>query len=253
MKTTCLAIGLCVLVQGASASIYSDSFDSINPAWHADRYAPAFFDSIIDPTPRNSGNVLRLGVSDADSAANRPAAFADAFYNTQGQNLGINTSTGPAWTVTADVFIDSSWDPTLGNSRRTGLWTRDSNPVEGDSNYPIISFLSENSAFSLRAWDSLVGWHDLSIASFNGFDSWNTLSIQATGSSFDYFLNGTYLWSDTTVSTPGNEDLSRVFLQAYNFGQGGYEVYWDNLVVTPAPGSASLIGLGALTLIRRRR
>ena len=248
------SFGLCVLVgNAAGGAIFTDTFDSIDPNWITDRYEPAMFESIADPTLRNEGNVLRLGVDDADSEANRPGAFSSTFYNTQGRQMNMAPGVGPNWSVSADVFIDASWDPANGNSRRTGLWTRDSNPVENDSNYPIMSFLSQDNDFSLRAWDSLVGWHDLGLSSFNGFDTWNTMTIEATGSSFDYYLNGTFLWSDLTASTPGNEDLSRFFLQAYNFGDGGYEVYWDNVSVTPTPGTLSLLGIGVLACGRRRR
>lgn len=247
-------MGLCALAGNATGGvIFADTFDSINPNWTTDRYAPAIFESIADPTLRNDGNVLRLGVDDADSETNRPGAFSSTFYNTQGRQMNMAPGVGPSWTISAEVFIDSSWDPTTGNSRSTGIWTRDSNPVENNSNYPIMNFHTQDNNFSLRAWDSLVGWQDLGTSAFNGFDTWNTMTIEATGSSFDYYLNGTFLWSDLTASTPGNEDLSRFFLQAYNFGEGGYEVYWDNLVVTPTPGTLSLLGLGVLGCQRRRR
>ena len=248
------SLGFCVVAANAAGgSIFTDTFDSIDPGWGTDRYAPAIFESIADPTLRNDGNVLRLGVDDADSATNRPGAFSGTFYNTQGRQMNMAPGVGPLWSVSAEVYIDSSWDPANGNSRRTGLWTRDSNPVENDSNYPIMSFLTQENDFSLRAWDSQVGWRDLGISSFNGFNTWNTMTIESTGSSFDYYLNGSFLWSDLTASSPGNEDLSRFFLQAYNFGEGGYEVYWDNLIVTPTPGTLSLLGLGMLGFQRRRR
>ncbi|MCA9302627.1 MAG: hypothetical protein KC996_00745 [Phycisphaerales bacterium] len=251
MRRNPMIVALALATLPAVASVYTDSFDSINPAWTTDRYAPSLFESIADPTPRNDGNVLRLGVSDADSELNRPASYASSFYNTQGRQMNI--SAGPVWSVSAEVYIDSSWDPINGNSRRTGLWTRDSNPVENNSNYPIFSFLSDNGSFQIRAYDSQAGWHNLGTSAFNGFDSWNTVRIESTGSSFDYYLNDTYLWSDLTYSATGFEDLRTVYLQAYNFGAGDYEVYWDNLTVTPAPGSAALLVVGTFFCTRRKR
>ncbi len=269
MKTThILSVFACGLAaQAVSAQFIFDPFDSIDAAWQTDRYEPAAFESVADPTPRNDGNVLHLGISDADSAANRPSQYSSTFYNTQGRQQDMAVATGPVWSVSADVYIDSSWDPALKNSRRTGLWTRDNTADENSSNYPIISFAVfdvndpfdddpnnvENYQFKLRAWDSGIGWHPLSKAAFNGFGSWNNLRIESTGSSFDYYLNDTFLWSDTTYSASGNEDLKRFFIQGYNFGLGDYDVYWDNLTVTPAPASISLLALGAFGVCRRRR
>lgn len=267
MKKILLGIGLCALGQAATAQLVFDGFDTIDPAWGTDRYEPAAFESVADPTPRNDGNVLHLGISDADSAANRPPQFSDVFYNTQGRQQTMTELTGPTWSISADVFIDNSWDPALGNSRRTGLWSRDSTPDENSSNYPIISFSVfdtndpfdddpnnvQNFQFRLRAWDSLVGWHPLSKTAFNGFGTWNNVRIDGTGSSFDYYLNGSFLWSDTTASQPGNEDLKRFFIQGYNFGLGDYDVYWDNLTVVPAPAALSLFSIGAIGLLKRKR
>ncbi len=267
MRTVLFAMSICVVGQAAAAQMVQDTFDSINPAWITDRYEPAAFESVPDPTPRNLGNVLHLGISNADSAANRPASFSSTFYNTQGRQQNMTQATGPNWSVSADVYIDNSWNPALGNSRRTDLWTRDSNPVEGNSNYPIVGFAvfdvndpfddvpnnTQDFQFVARAWDSNVGWHNLSTAAFNGFDSWNNLRIEATGTSFDYYLNNTFLYSDFTVSQPGSEDLKRFFIQGYNYGLGNYDLYWDNLTVVPSPAALSLLSLSTLSLIRRKR
>ena len=240
---------------------FVDHFDSIDPAWHTDRYEPAGF----TVSNFDGGNRLKIDISASDDYQNRTGGFQDIFYNTQGRQRQTTLST--AWTVSGDVFIS---DDFLGgdNLRRTDLWARDSNTTENAARYPIFGVVRndgadpQNPAGSLttryRVWNDASGWIDLANTVTGG---WHNLAITSTGASFVYSLDGSVVYTDNTTSAPGFSDLSTVFVQAYNFGDAShnvgqsYSVYWDNITAAPVPEPASIaaIGLGVVGLIRRRR
>ena len=256
--TTAAAAILLVLNTTAWGGVINDTFDTIDPAWTTDRYEPAGFSSVMF----DGDNRLEIAIADADSAANRPSGYSGTFYNTQGRQRPA--SNGTTWTVSADLYISA--DMLSGdNLRRTDLWTRDSNPDENSAQYPIIGVIRNddsdpfNPSASLttrwRVWDgdTANGWVDLSEAVTAG---WHTLSIKADGSTFDYAIDGSSVYVDSTVSAAGSAALQTVFLQAYNFGGQDYAVYWDNLHAVPEPASCVLVlgaAVGALGLLRRRR
>ena len=83
--------------------------------WYTDRYAPAVFESY-----NFSGEmVLRHGVRVADSAANRPPAYSDVFYSTQGRKLDTNLA-GSQQSMSIDLWLDSTMAGPDG--RNAGLW-----------------------------------------------------------------------------------------------------------------------------------
>lgn len=255
-----LAIGLSMFgpAQFAQAGSFTDTFDSIDPAWVTDRYEPAAFVS-------DAGR-LRIDISTADSAANRPAGFGSTFYSTQGRQraAGIDAP----WQVSADIFLSAAFNTTTGALFRSDLWTRDSNLTESESQYPIIGFtnasptdvfnpLAADRNFRLQVWDGNTGWVNLGLPAGVTFDAWNTLTVKGTGDSFVFSLNGVEVYTDNTGSEIGAENLRTVFLEAYNFGDSSYSVFWDNVsaqtVPTPAAMGVGVLGFGLLALRRGRR
>ncbi len=267
--TRCLAGLLVTAAAGtASAQGFVDAFDTIDPSWVTDRFEPNGFASIADPTPRATGNVLNIQIDDAQAAANRPGGQSGAFYDTQGRQRTLTNPITGDWSVSAEIYIDSSWAPANGNSRRSDVWMRDNNPNEPSAYYGIFGFSVfdvddpfgtdpnnvEDFRFRLRAWDANAGgWQVVSLAAFNGFDSWNTLTMQSTGGVTEYLLNGSTVYTDFNTSQAGFGGIRTVYMQAFNFGTGGYDVQWDNLNVVPAPGAAAMLAVGGLAMARRRR
>jgi MYXO-CTERM domain-containing protein len=213
-------------------------------------------------------NRLRIDISAADSYQNRPGAFQSNFYNTQGKQRAANNAS--PWEVSGDLYISN--DMLSGqNLRRTDLWARDNNPVENNSKYPIFGVIRNDGVGDpfdpsgtlttrWRVWDDETanGWVDLGDAVTAG---WHHLSIAATGTAFEYRLDDNLVYTDSTASQAGFEALQTVFVEAYSFGDvthattDNYSVYWDNITAGPVPEPASMtvLGLGALALIRRRR
>lgn len=266
MATQTKIIALAALTLGTSAiglaQAFTDTFDTIDPAWQMDRYNPAGFSS----ANFDGDNRLKIDISHNDEYQNRPGGYQSTFYNTQGKQRAATLSS--AWEVSGDLYISA--DMLDGNNlRRTDLWARDSNTDENSAKYPIIGVVRNdandpfNSAGSLttrfRVWDDNTtnGWVDLGNTVTAG---WHHLAIVGTGTTFEYSIDNSLVYTETPGSQAGFDSLSRVFVQAYSFGDathggnGDYSVYWDNISAQPVPEPATLavLGLGALAVVRRR-
>lgn len=225
--------GVCTATLVPGGASFNETFD-VNPdlgVWTVDRYAPQAFESAVFA----GDNRLRIGIDVADSSANRPPSYASSFYNTQGRTRLLNGA-GPGTTISADVYIPLSWATQV---RRTDLWTRDTNLVEGNAIYPIIGFTSKDPVAAnqtdtsgtptprYRWWDSSTGWVDLLTPVV--YDTWHTLSITLNNSAqYEYRIDGVLVATDPNVSEIGAQAFKQVFLQAYNFGET-YDAYWDNV------------------------
>jgi hypothetical protein len=83
---------------------------------------------------------------------------------------------------------------------------------------------------------------------------WTTLQILVQGGKITYSLDGTPIIQADAGDTSGHFSLSYsdVFASIASPFQGMFVVY-DNLKVVPEPASMSLLAMGALALLRRRR
>ncbi len=227
-------IGACLLPGVAlAAPLQVETFD-INPvlasvqtsgAWYVDRYAPAgFAKADFDGDKR-----LKLSISSADSAANRPAVYSNTFYNTQGRNYDLPALTN---VITADVYV-GDWE---GKSRRADIWTNAVDGSNGIVGFPILGFLSGT---GFRVWDNL-GWHTVGYPTDFAYGRWYTLRIQLNADSMTYYVDDQLMYTTTFVddtSLATSVGMNNVKLQAYNFGES-YDVYFDNIgpmAPNPAP------------------
>jgi hypothetical protein len=251
-------LGACPL---AAVAQFTDPFDSINPAWITNRFAPAGFETVVFA----GDSRLRLTLDEADSAANRPFTFDSAFYNTQGRQRATGIS--GLWTLSAQVFVSSAFNTTTGRLVSTDLWAHTGTTPDG-GDYATFGFTNASPtdalnsaaadrAFRFQVFDSNLGWVSLGVPGGFGFDVWHTLSATSTGTSFEYRLDGGIVYTAATVA---GEDLLSAMIQGYNFGEAGsYSVHWDNVVASatiPEPSAAVLAVAGAafgLALWHRRR
>ena len=197
-------------------------------AWYVDRYAPASFEcTTFQGQPR-----LRLGISADDSTANRPATFGSAFYNTQGRKIDISTAVGSY--IAGDLYIGTDWET---QNRRSDLWatTFGASLADPAVAYPIIGFVHNNdytpAQNGFRVYDQTTGWQSVPLPDGFTYGSWHTVRIELHADSFKYFIDGQLAYTDPV--TKGSVIFGNMMIQAYNFGDEGYDAYWDNIASHP--------------------
>ena len=233
--------------------VITGSNAAVNGAWYWDRYRPANFDSVVDPTdPTN--NVLRIGIDQADGippngTPGRPGAYLSTFYNTQGRQFQLGNPVNSR--IAGRLYVASDW---ASNRRRSDIWGV---PVDGSnsvSGYPILGIANVGSGLVCRAFVQdtdfnpgngyAPGWVDLSSLVPGGLttDRWYHLEIRLRPNSYEFVVDGKVLLVDTI--TFGSVAMKAIIMQAYNFNdpsltppaQGtneSYEVYWDDLIAGP--------------------
>lgn len=245
----------------AAHAQFTDTFAAIDPAWVANRYAPAAFSSVVF----DGDHRLQLTLDASGSTANRPPTFSSAFYNTQGMQRPGEVTV--AWTLTAQVFIPTSFNTSTGPLVRSEVWGHTgTTPAGGD--YLIFGFtnasptdelnpVGANRGFRFHAFDGNTGnWFDLGVPTGFAFDAWHTLTGTSTGTVFEYRLDGVLLLTNPTAA---GSDLLSAMVQGYNFSQAAaYSVYWDNVATSaiPEPATTAFVAACAalgLAVLRRRR
>ena len=247
---------------GLAQAQFSDTFDTINPAWMTDRYEPAGF----AVASFQGDNRLQITIDQTGSAANRPSpAYSAALYNTQGEERP--TGIAGEWTLSAEVYVSSAYATTSGQLIKTDLWGHAGTSLN-NGDYAIFGFTNDSPtdplnpaaldrAFRFQVFTGTTNdptsWANAGVPSGFTFDAWHSLKITSTGSTADYLLDGVEIYRDPIFA---GANLQGVYLQAYNFGQvdgnglNSYSVYWDNaLAVVPEPGAfACVTGIGVLLI-----
>jgi len=262
-KAHLLAVLTLAALPAAAVAQFVDTFNTIDPTWVTNRYAPAGFTSVIF----DGDSRLQLTIDQTGSTANRPAIFSSALYNTQGLQRpgGIIGD----WTLSAQIYVSSTFDTTTGALARSDLWGHTgTTPAGGD--YAILGFTNASPtdtlnaaatdrSFRFEAFDGNTGnWFNLGVPNGFVFDAWHTLSETSTGSTFEFYIDGSLV---LTNSTAAGADLMSAMVQGYNFGGvGNYStsVYWDNVSASAVPEPATDALVGALAVLglavwRRRR
>jgi hypothetical protein len=238
-----------MLAVGVRAGIdITPDFGAAPTGWFTDRYEPTSFGNV--GTYQGRDNVLGIGISSAGNLANRPTAYQSSFYNTQGRQYAVAGGAGSV--LSADLYIPTSWSDPLNGNVRTDMWGVMSDVKNVVTGYPIIGFSNYGGPGRFRIYDGdLGGWVNLG-ASIS-YNSWNTLAIEFTGTSFVFSVNGNNVYTDSTIGATAG--FSAVIMQAYNFADAGmapgavlvdYTAHWSNTAAVPEP---STVVAGALLLL----
>lgn len=260
----CVAALAVTIASNAQAQSITPDFTIAPTGWTTDRYAPNSFGNV--GTFQGRDNVLGIGISSAQNAANRGAQGAQ-FYNTQGMNHAVTGGAGSS--LSADLYVDAAWSSNANGAVRTDMWGVMSDSI-GITDYPVIGFTNEGGAGRYRVYDGDVaanaGWID--IATPVTYGAWNSFEMVYNGGyNLDYFINGAKVYTDTTIGYGlPSESFSAVIMQAYNFGDpthfpsevaNDYTAHWSNTSVTAVPEPESyalmLAGLGMMGAVARRR
>lgn len=188
-------------------------------AYFVDRYPPAVFES----APFQGDNRLHVQISQADSQPNRPPAFSSSFYNTQGRDY-LHPD---AVTVQIDLHVGSDWDVNL---RRADIWAVGVDGSNAVSKYAILGVTSQG-GLRFRVFDDSIGFVNLSYPIST--NRWYRLTVSLTCTSIQYRIDGNLVYTDSNLN--GTASFRTSDIQAFNFGDTTYDIYWDNFQTDPLP------------------
>jgi hypothetical protein len=225
-----------LLLAGSAAAATPQTFDT-DPVlssvqapgtWYTDRYAPGVFDS----EPFDGDARLRHGIRMTERAAARPPAYSSSFYNTQGRKYDVNAS-GSVQRFSIEMYVA---DDFTSEDRSAGLWATGFDAGNAVSAYPILAFRhSQDSpiwgastvAAGFYGWDYVTGGYPFFMP-VTETGRWYTLSFELNvGVGTTYYVDGTMLGF---IADPDTTSLGNVILNAYNYGDEDYDVYWDDFL-----------------------
>lgn len=216
--------------------------------WYTDRYAPAAFESASFA----GDDRLRIGISSADSAANRPGSFSSAFYDTQGRKFDVDIPVGQV--MSGDLYIPASWAT---SARRSDMWGTMYDSFGNITGFPILGFICNDPGdpynttpanpqprFRYYSQDAdqdpsngiLAGWVEIGLPAGFSYNRWWTLEVELTDAAYivriiDDMGDTVYQLIDPLIF--GSNRFGNIIMQAFNFGET-YDAYWDNVTVGPA-------------------
>lgn len=199
-------------------------------SWYTDRYAPSSFTNAGALYGRN--DALAIAISSADGAAGRPPAYSSAFYNTQGRKIDVGLAPPVSWI--ASLYVPAGWATTnVGDSalsRRSDLWATLEDGSNAPTYYPIIGYTNADATTGFggtprfRVFDGTGVWNDL--AQPVAFDAWNDVCVTWTGTTLEYRIGTTLVFTDTHADIALGTGIGDVMLQAYNWGSD-YTANWS--------------------------
>ncbi len=222
------------------------SFASLT-GWNTDRYDPASFTAVTGVNGRNAE--VQIGISSAQGQAFRPAAFQSQVYGYQGKNHSV-AGVGAGDFVSADIYVPSGLNISANGNAASYLWAIGSN----GSDFSVIGFTNSIGHGGFSVWDDGTGaFVDLPVTGAGAvavnYNAWNTVSVQFTGATFDYYVNGVKVYSMTT--NYGSTKLTSTVLDAVNFFDPttsfiglNYTITWAD---TPTPQTITFGPLSAVS------
>lgn len=230
--------------------------------WSPDRLVPDSFKNI--GTFEGRSNVLRIGLDGAQGTYSwstkdgnpgtgsgdhpTPTGGGTGFFALQGRTYYYGSALSGAWTVSADLWIPSTWSDTANGLRRAELWVLSSNAGGTTAGLPAIGFTNEGSSAKGRFRWATGNWNEtwFNVPSTTApvkYGAWNTFNIEFVPASdlFRYYVNGIQVASFTSiVPVPGfcgtcggtSTGFNSITMQTYNYtaNNGGYNVHWSNSI-----------------------
>ena len=272
MKVTLITIGAAVLLSlGSTASAvvgYVEGFESETHSWNSYMSQLEIVSSGTDGVS-SSGGSYHLRITDPEGSEDSTGA-----YTYQG---GKSNVWGGGWSSTIDVYIDLDdshvkdgtyfWNLSQHINRNTGDYGKDNffhlGAVDDGAGGYQLAVNSGHSGSGNTVLDP-ANYHSESYGTFSE-TGWYTFmwefgpststqhpdEIDVTWTVFDG--DGTVVWSanETNEELLESEAGGNRYLWFTDIGAD--RVLIDNATVVPEPATMSLLGLGGLALLRRRR